>query len=219
MTDQRSSEQIAFDAYKGLDPARRHVVDAWRALGCDWSEAVVNSRAVSEVLTPRRPPIGDVWTTRHAPRTPEMTRRLAAEHEAAHAVVASALGVPVVEVSIDERGGGETIFEAASAMDSATIAVAAEIWVDELRWRTYPGGDRGCSGDRRQLARHVDDFGARQACTRARAILRDNADAVLALADRLEEESRLTYSGRASRGTAPPPRPPRTVGLDQAGAR
>ena len=179
-----SSEQVAFRIYRELDRPARAVVDAWRALGCGYVDALLNARTLSRSAVPVRPP-ADPWTPRHAPRSLEMTRRLAAEHEAAHATVAAVLGVPVAQVTIDDHGGGLTLFEAASHMDTATITVAAEVWINEVRWRQFPGGDRGCSGDRRHLARHVDAFGAREASTRARAILHDNGDAVLALADRL----------------------------------
>jgi hypothetical protein len=56
----------------------------------------------------------------------------------------------------------------------------------------YPVGDFGCGQDHRVLAVTADQFGARHVIARATHILRERRGAVLALADRVERDRRVT---------------------------
>lgn len=117
---------------------------------------------------------------------PDAGRRLqlCAEHEAAHAVVADALGLDVATVRVSATGDGATVYEHGTREQTAVVAVAPSVWVD-LRWEQFPEGDwAGCAGDRQRLAEY--DAVSRQEARRcARAILTDRADDVVALAKRL----------------------------------
>jgi len=184
-----SSEQEAWKLYGQLPEHDRHLVDAWHDLGNDWVTSLLNSgvlRTSGHRVRPDDARLEEFSRRRLNPCSPALIRQKVCEHEAAHAVTAQALGVRVVDISITEDGSGETTHEKASSEDSAVIAVAAQIWVEEFRAVEFPGGDSGCIGDRRALAWHVDDDGARLAARKARAILRERSDEVLRLASWLE---------------------------------
>ena len=55
---------------------------------------------------------------------PRRARGKAAEHEAAHATVAEALGYRVHEIVVGDHGSGHVEYEQASRHDTAVIAVA-----------------------------------------------------------------------------------------------
>ena len=120
---------------------------------------------------------------------PPTPRRESCEHEAAHAIVATHLGLRVLDIEVgadDEAGGGETSWVRGNPEDSAAALVAGELWINEFRLHVYPSGADGCRSDRRALAYNTDPFGERRAAVKARAILRDHADEVRQLADWLE---------------------------------
>ena len=180
-----SSEQLAWQAYADLPEHDRRLVAAWHDLGNDWMTSLLNSgvmRTSGRRQHPREAAMDEYSRRRLNPLSPALVRQKVCEHEAAHAVVAEALGVRVVDISISEDGSGETTHERASSEDSATIAVAAQIWIEEFRGLEFPGGDSGCAGDRRVLLWHVDDHGARMAARKARAVLGERSDEVLRLA-------------------------------------
>jgi hypothetical protein len=120
-------------------------------------------------------------------REPVPAGRLCAEHEAAHAIVADALGVHVVDVEVRDDGNGETTHDFTSPRNKAAIAVAARVWIEHFRYREFPAGDTGCAGDHRAIAASVDGYGEREAIATAGRILRDHADAVMGLADTVEK--------------------------------
>jgi hypothetical protein len=181
-----TSEQVAWSMLAEMDEHDRRLVEAWQGLGCDLVESMLNSgvlRRGGRRVHPRDAET-DAWLSRR--RNPHSPRREGAEHEAAHAIVAEALGYRVVDIEVREDGNGETEYERASAEDGAAIACAAQIWLEELRFREYPGGAGGCSKDQRAVLARTDDFGAHRAAQTARRILRDRRDEVLRLADWLE---------------------------------
>ena len=185
-----SSEQLAWSAYADLPEHDRRLVAAWHDLGNDWMTSLLNSGVLGSVR--RVHPDGaavDEWSKRRlSPATPAVIRQRVCEHEAAHAIVAEHLGARVLDIEIvAEDSFGETTNEATEPRNSAVIAVAAQLWIEEHRWREFPAGDRGCAGDRRMLATHVDAVGEREAVVRARKILDEHGDQVLALASFLEE--------------------------------
>jgi hypothetical protein len=183
-----SSEQLAWDTYARLNVSDRELVDAWRAIGNDWVTSLLNSGVMrsSGRRTHPQDAAAQEWFRRR--REPLPARRLCAEHEAAHAIVAAALGVHVVDVEVrDDDGSGEATHVRTSPQNNAAIAAAGQVWIEHIRYREYPAGDPGCGSDRRAIAASVDGFGEREAILTARQILRDHADAVMGLADMVEK--------------------------------
>ena len=84
------------------------------------------------------------------PTDAALRRRQAAEQEAAHTVVAQALGVVVRAAHIAHDGcGGACLHGHGSPFDTAVIALAGEMWVRTFRSREFPRGPTGCESDRR----------------------------------------------------------------------
>ncbi len=198
-----SSEEVAWQLYAGLELRDRRAVDAWRSLGNDLVTSLMNSRALGSAR-PLRVPADDVvdWQRRQLGTDPELVLARTAEHEAAHAVVARALGLHVADVFIGEDGrDGVTTYETADRDETATVAAAADVWITEFRALAYPSGDAaGCREDMRVLVRNTDgDHDVHRARRRARVILGERRDEVLALAARLVRERHITFEkGRTS---------------------
>jgi hypothetical protein len=188
MTD--CAEQVAWQLYGQLLAPDRHLVDAWRSLGNDWTTSLLNSgvlRRGGRRVHPNDAAVSDWWSRRDAQSSPAGKRHRAAEHEAAHAIVAEALGVHVHDVRLFEDGSGETTHEGTSPDRNAAIAAAGYVWVEQLRFREFPDPrDIECREDRRKIAGLVDAFDARQAAAKARNILREHSSEVLRLASWLE---------------------------------
>ncbi|MFJ7159747.1 hypothetical protein ACIQUQ_33005 [Streptomyces sp. NPDC101118] len=192
-----SSEEVAWQLYAGLEQRDRRAVDAWRSLGNDLVTSLMNSRALGSAR-PLRVPADDVvdWQRRQLGTDPDLVLARTAEHEAAHVVVAWALGLHVAKVSIGENGrDGVTTYEAAGRDETAAVAAAAEVWFTEFRALAYPRGDAdGCRDDMRLLVRSTDgDHDIHRARRRARLILGERRDEVLALAARLGRERHITF--------------------------
>ena len=201
-----SSEQVAFAAFGRLDSSDRRLVMAWRDLGNDWVDSLLNSGVLLRHGRRRHP--NDAAVAASAERTGEAlaqrAQRLAvdesrvryktSEHEAAHAVVAMALGMRDIDIRVAPNGDGTCSWAGESSpQERATIAVAGELWITQFRSFEYPEGDAGCGPDRREVARSLDDFGAQRAARRAMEILRDNRPTVLELADRLAVDGVVTF--------------------------
>ncbi|MFM9595792.1 M50 family metallopeptidase [Streptomyces scabiei] len=191
-----SSEQVAWEMYAKLSARDRRAVDAWRDLGNDVVTSLLNADVLRSAA-PTRFPVDDTadWARRSLGLDPALVRQEAAEHEAAHAVVARALGVHVREVTIAEDGSGATVYQETSREAEAVIAVAPQVWLGEFRALVFPAGSRGCSGDNRTLARSTgaDAYNVDQARRRARLILGEQRGEVLELARQLAKSGRVTF--------------------------
>lgn len=184
-----TSEEVAWQLYAGLGARDRRAVDAWRDLGNDLVTSLLNAGVLSP-SQPRRVPADDVadFSRRMLGTDPAFVLQRTAEHEAAHAVVAVALGVRGVEVAISDDGrSGSTRYERASREATAAVAAAADVWIHEFRAVVFPTGDEvGCGDDYRLLVRSTDgDHGVREARRRARLVLGERGDEVLAVAAQL----------------------------------
>jgi hypothetical protein len=195
-----TSEMVARRAYSALDERDRRAVDAWRSLGNDLIDALLNSDVLSRER-PRRVPADDVaeWSRRLLGTDEDLILQRTAEHEAAHAVVARALGLRLLDVSVSADGrSGETRYESAPESANAIIAVAAEVWISEVGGLVFPRGDAdGCREDVRVLVRSTggDAWAMREARRRARLILAESRDEVLALAEQLARTRHVTFGG------------------------
>lgn len=192
-----SSEQVAWEMYGRLGEQDRRAVDAWRSLGNDLVTSLLNSD-VLRGESPRRVPADDVaeWARRRLGTDEDLILQRTAEHEAAHAVVARALGVRVAEVSVSEDGrDGATRYEQASRENTAAIAAAADVWITEFRGLVFPNGDRdGCRDDVRKLVRNTSgDHEVADARRRARLLLAERRDEVLALACQLARVGHIQF--------------------------
>ncbi|WP_236244517.1 M50 family metallopeptidase [Streptomyces sp. CC210A] len=109
--------------------------------------------------------------------------RLVAEHEAAHAIAAAALGVHVDGITIDARGNGATLHHGAPDTHTAAVITAAgDVWNRHLG--TVPYEDLACD----DLARFEREHGLSRlwsANHEAQQILRQHRRLVLDLASRL----------------------------------
>ncbi|MDX2515467.1 hypothetical protein PV355_09975 [Streptomyces stelliscabiei] len=191
-----SSEQTAWAMYAELSARDRRAVDAWRDLGNDVVTSLLNSDALRSAA-PTRFPVDDTadFARRSLGTDPALVRQEAAEHEAAHAVAARALGVHVREMTIAEDGSGATVYEETSREAEAVIAVAPQVWIGEFRALVFPAGARGCSRDEQVLARSTgaDAYNVDKARRRARLILGESRGEVLALAQRLARVGHIQF--------------------------
>ncbi|MFJ9376119.1 hypothetical protein [Streptomyces sp. NPDC101455] len=193
-----SSEQTAWKIYAGLSARDRRAVDAWRDLGNDMVTSLLNSDALRSDA-PRRLPSDDTaeWQRRTLGTDKDLVVQRTAEHEAAHVIVARALGVRVVEVSIAEDGrSAATTYEETSREATAVIAAAASEWLHGFRALAFPNGDEsGCRDDMRKLvhATSADSYAMDQARRRARLILGERRGEVLELAQQLARTRRLEF--------------------------
>lgn len=191
-----SSEQVAWSIYGDLHDSDRRAVDAWRNLGNDLVTSLLNSG----VLVPggRRYPADDPadWNRRQLGTDRTLIHRETCEHEAAHAVVAHALGLDNIRAFVEKHDAGTTHFAGGTPHDKATVSIAAKVWLEEFRATVFPCGARGCSDDMQHLARDTrgDEFNRRVARLTAREILREQHDMVLAAADTLMRHGELTLA-------------------------
>lgn len=195
-----TSEMVARRMYNALDDRDRRAVDAWLSLGNDLVAALLNSDVLSRAR-PRRVPADDLadWSRRLLGTDADLILRRTAEHEAAHAVTARALGLRVAEVSVSADGrSGLTKHESTSPAATAIVAVAAGLWTDEFRGMVFPRGDAaGCREDMRVLVRNTggDTWKMQNACRHARTILAESRDEIFAMADLLVSKRRLSFGG------------------------
>jgi hypothetical protein len=116
-----------------------------------------------------------------------MTLRLIAEHEAAHAIVALAYGVPVTRV-VATRTRGRTSHGTCTRQQAVAIAAAGDLFNREFG--TVPYRDASCS-DLAYLEREVEASGVWKARRDARAVLRSRQQDVIDLARLLEQRGSL----------------------------
>ncbi|MGW6915558.1 hypothetical protein ACWGB8_17325 [Kitasatospora sp. NPDC054939] len=185
------SDEVAHRMYAELGTEARAAVDSWRGLGVDMTTALLNSGA----LGGRRYQAGepDDWHRRKL-NPDDVELQSTCEHEAAHAVVARALGLgPVVAVINEDGRSGVTSFRSTSPFGSAMVAAAAEVWITEFRHIAFPGArQREFSHDRLMVVRNTTgDMQARDTYQRAREILAEHREEVLAAAHQLRRAGRL----------------------------
>jgi hypothetical protein len=194
-----SSEQIARKAFADLPARSRSVVLEWRQRGVDWCTAMLSSNALGRgaLITPdeaerqadRESFYQQLleWQIHLSPPTQESRRRESAEHEAAHTIVAQALGLPVRFTRIGADHSGSCVYTSGTELQNATVTVAGELWIDRFRGFEHPNGPTGCGGDRK-VAAQVDEFILRKARNDCMKLLKENRAIVLATADRIERD-------------------------------
>lgn len=182
-----SSEQATRDIFVDLPWQAKDVVRQWLATnGNNLRDALIRSNALG---------IGELITPRDA-RREELRKndyRQAAEHEAAHAVVAQALGLNVKHAKIFENGGGgECIHAKGTRLQEAIILMAPELWINRFRRDQFPSGAKGLKSDNSGLIEIGDKLILRNAMDHCMAILRQNRALMLATADQIEKYGRVT---------------------------
>lgn len=191
----KSSEQIAKSIFDGLESPRQSVVLAFRGLGYDWCDSLLNSSvglvkpsdALRAEENERVRRLILEQQLRMAPTDAARRRRETAEHESAHATVSRALDVEVKGAFIAADGSGCCWHERTSPMQTAIIALAGFQWISEFR--TFLRAPTGCGPDLRAArAALPDDWSYKQAQQRTFEILRDNQAVVITLADRIDRE-------------------------------
>lgn len=113
-----------------------------------------------------------------------------AQHEAAHLTVAQSFGLNVKLAAIRPDGGGTCMYEPAKTpFQTAAIALAGECWVKVFCSREFLGLANGCESDRRAAVSALpDSVELERAWHYAWQTLKDNQDAVRAVAARIEKD-------------------------------
>lgn len=197
----KSSEQIAKALYEEIPPRDKWLVLSWRELGNDWATSVINSGVLttSRRITPtaaahaQRNDKFDEMLIRNYQRTiptdDASRRQQAAEHEAAHSIVAQSLGVPVRLAHVLADGSGECLHESGTPFQTATIALAGETWIGIFRSLEFPRGPVGCIPDRRAAVQALPNhFELNKAYNQCFTTLRENHAKVLTLADQINRD-------------------------------
>jgi hypothetical protein len=210
----KSAEQAAKRAYDELPTREKLRVMEWRQLGNSWADSLLNSGALS---SPRQPayPLSPTEAARQelsnqfnekllAQRMKRLLpdevshRRETAEHEAAHAVCVLAFGKALRSISIndDDPSGGLCSYERGlTPLETAITCVAPIVWLEQIRYQEFPhylaNGATGCESDLRkaQVAVGCDmNFELGRAFRKARELLLDEYDSVMAIGDRLDRD-------------------------------
>ena len=125
------------------------------------------------------------------------------EHEASHAVIATALGLQVHEIRVDRPGpdiGGRCRYRTTGLQqfEEAVVLAAPLLWIERFRADRYPDGDEyGSSYDQQKIthwihngniADNIDEalIVRRAIEKRAMQLLDEHADDVLTIASRLQ---------------------------------
>jgi hypothetical protein len=174
------SDLGAREVFLDLPWQHKDVVTAWLALGHHLRSAIVNSNVLGK---------GEPVTPRDARRAELRIndRREAAEHEAAHSVAASALGLKVESARIADDNSGSCVHVKGTKLDNAIVIMAPELWIDRFRRDQFPYGPTGLKADHRDLAEIGDVFILRAAMDHCMALLSQNRGFVLALSDQIEK--------------------------------
>jgi hypothetical protein len=180
MSSSMKSGRAAREVFHDLPSRSQSVVLEWVTLGHDLYDALLASNVLGK---------GEPVTPRDA-RREELRindRREAAEHEAAHAVVAYALGLNVKSAKISEDGEGECTYVKGTTLQRAIILMAPALWIDRFRRDQFPYGAKGLKADNRGLAEIGDTFVLREAWDHCMEILRQNRAILLATSDQIEK--------------------------------
>jgi hypothetical protein len=138
-----------------------------------------NVLGVGEPMTPREARDKELET---------MHLREIAEHEAAHAVAAEALGFKVSSARMENENSGYCRYaKGGTTLEDAIITMAPEVWLTRFRRAEFPYGPRGLQPDHRELAKIGDRVLIREAYEHCRELLRQNSAFVLATADQIEK--------------------------------
>lgn len=184
-----SSEQVAWGMYARLNEGDRRAVDAWRSLGNGMVDSLLNSGVLGGG---RSEPAADWY--RRSLNPDDVVRQNTCEHEAAHAVVAHALGQGDVSATVEADGrSGLTTYRSTNRVARAVVAAAPEVWITEFRFREFPAVTRHeFSHDLGVLLRNTDgDHDVVTARRHARVILGEYREQVLAAADALARTRHL----------------------------
>jgi hypothetical protein len=209
----RSTERDAKAAYLESPTADKLATMPWLELGYGYKDARRLSGATSgpRPSAPFRRTPAEFARQQESDRLDELAlarrmrnlgpdetteRRQSAEHEAAHGVVALSLGRNVGRLEInpnDATGGSCTYQRADDPMENAIIALAGKVWLEQIRYRDFdlPWGATGCDGDLQtayDAVGHDMSYLLGRAFKRCKAILKDNYEAVLILADKLDRD-------------------------------
>jgi hypothetical protein len=171
----RISERGAREVFHDLTWRQKDVVSEWLAAGHDLPDAILGSNVLGtgEPITPREAR----WQALRA-----NDKREVAEHEAAHCTVAAAVNLDVISAQIFEDGSGECTHVKGTKLQTATVRMAGELWIDQFRAQQFPYGAKGLEGDHRALAAIGDVFILRSAMAHCTAILAQNREIVLGTA-------------------------------------
>jgi hypothetical protein len=205
----KSTEQTSKALYDQLPTRQKIAVVNWRRLGNSWTDSLLNSGALSNRNTSTYP-ISPSEAARHElsdelheallaqqvryALPDEVSRRCeTSHHEAAHATIVMALGKTLRSISIntDNPSSGLCEYErGATPLETATICLAPIVWLEQV-YRDFPyylpWGATGCEKDL-QKAHEAVGWEIDKAWKQARAILADNYNAVIAIADRLDRD-------------------------------
>jgi hypothetical protein len=197
----KSSEQVAFQLYRELPAADRRLVRRWvDATACSWTDALLNSGAMSSRYrhTPEEHARAtaraeadqamETWLNLMTPPDDVQLRREASEHEAAHAVTAQAFGsdVSVAAIAPDHSGMCRFTATGLTGLQRAAVMMAPTVWINNFRSLQFPRGATGTEQDFRDAATTGADL--EQALGLASAIVRENHDAIIKLADRIDTD-------------------------------
>jgi hypothetical protein len=200
------TDGAARQLYETLPPADKRAVLRWYCRGYGWGDSVVYSGVLAPSTRSRAVP--EALERAHANARSEAAlaeweqtllglgqRRETAEHEAAHLVVARYLGLRVAHAGIspDDDSGGECSYARGDDHQTATVAMAGELWIGTFRMLQFIGPPRGCERDRQLVATALgrDDISYRRAARDCHDILKANKDALLAIADKIEREGQV----------------------------
>jgi hypothetical protein len=204
----RSTEQISKSVYDALPAHKKTRAMNWRRLGNSWTNSILNSgvlapdqpRRFANPSDAARQQLADELTEKRLAREvrhslpDECSRRYqTAHHESAHGVVALSFNRALRFISISPDNPSSGLCEyarGATPLETATICIAPVVWLEQV-YRDFPyylpWGATGCEKDL-QKAHDAVGWEINKAFTWARAILTDNRDAVIAIADQLDRD-------------------------------
>jgi hypothetical protein len=211
----KSTEQRAKAIFDKLTVRKQMSVLDWRELGNNWQDSLLGSGVLCESgsyrLTATEAARQEIYDRVHAATIERRLHNLqllhpdevsfrkeTAEHESSHCVVAMSLGRHVRSVSIDDddpsAGRCRYSENAGTPLETAIISVAPIVWIEQIRYREFrhlPRGATGCENDLKRAHAAVGydmQWNLGKAFRRAHAILEDNFDAVMSVAEVLDRE-------------------------------
>jgi hypothetical protein len=173
------SDSASREIFGDLPWRAQDTVRQWINLGYPLRAALIESGALTnELLTPKEARHRDLRINR---------QRQSAEHEAAHAVAAHALGLKVHHTKVREDGSGECSHAPGTKLQDAIVLMAPEIWINQFRRDQFPYGAEGLKLDHEALAEIGNVLILREAMTHCVEILKQNSAELLATASKIEK--------------------------------